>query len=236
MELDVRRGLLQEAGLFADLDAAAVSEVARSAHERPLKRGETPFRQGDPAAHAYVVAWGRVRLEQQDVEGNKVIIRYLGAGDMLGTVAVLRGGPYPATPTAVEDTMLLAWSAPRLAALMADHPRIATNGFALVGARLEELQQRLTEVAHQRVERRIAATLLRLVRQSGRQIDGGIEIPFDMSRENLADLAATTLHTVSRTLGEWERGGLVEARRSKRLVILRPEALVQLAEPPDDSA
>lgn len=230
METDVRRGLIKESGLFAGLDPPALDHVARAAHERPLARDEVPFRQGDPAAHAYVVAWGRVRLEQQDAEGNKVVIRYLGEGEMLGTVAVLRGSPYPATPVAVEDGMLLGWSAPRLSELMASYPRIATNGFALVGARLEELQQRLAEVAHQRVERRIAATLLRLVRQAGKRGEAGVEIPFDMTREDIADLAGTTLHTVSRTLGDWEKRGLVEARRSKRLVIREPHALVQLAE------
>ena len=182
MEIDVRRGLIKESGLFAGLDPPALDHVARAAHERPLARDEVPSpARAIPAAHAFIVAWGRVRLDQQDAEGNKVVIRYLGEGEMLGTVAVLRGSPYPATPVAVEDGMLLGWSAPRLSELMASYPpRIATNGFALVGARLEELQQRLTEVAHQRVERRIAATLLRLVRQAGKRGEAGVEIPFDI--------------------------------------------------------
>jgi CRP-like cAMP-binding protein len=230
MDSAARVSVLQRVPLFAGLPSDALGRIAGTALEERIARGESPFRQGDAATHGHVVGWGRIRLDQATPDGQNVVLRYMGPGDMLGTVAVLRGIPYPATPVAVEDSLLLAWSAPRLSELFGAYPELAMNAIRVVGTRLEELQQRLQEVATQRVERRIAGTLLRLVRQSGRRGAQGIEIPFAISRQDLAELTATTLHTVSRTLSAWEQQGIIAARRSSHLVILQPHRLVAIAE------
>ena len=71
-------------------------------------------------------------------------------------------------------------------------------------------------------------TLLRLTAQLGTRNDAGqIELPF--TRQELAEMSGTTLFTVSRTLSEWERRGLVETGR-ERVTIRIPHELVKLAE------
>src|SRR3546814_13783963 len=97
--------------------------------------------------------------------------------------------------------MLLVLSAAGFTEFMQRFPSIALNAIRIVGGRVEELQGRLAEAATQRVERRIAATLLRMVKQSGRRVEGGVEIPFVVSRQEPAEMTATTLHTVSRKIG-----------------------------------
>lgn len=230
MEIPARVEVLKRVGLFAGLDPAGLEEVARESQERRFDAGDVLFREGDEATHAFVVGWGRLRLEQTTPEGQTVVLRYMGEGDLLAAVAVLRRVPLPATPVAVEDGLLLAWSAPRLADLMERFPRIAVNTVEVVGGRIEELQTRLREVATQRVERRIAATLLRLASQAGRRTESGVEIPFAISRQDLAEMTATTLHTVSRTLSAWDDAGIVESRRTSHIVIREPHRLVVIAE------
>lgn len=230
MDIAARAAVLARVPLFAELGPDACADVARLATEQPLAKTGVLFRQGQDATHSYVVGWGRLRLDQATPDGDNVLLRYMGPGDMIGTVAVLRGIPFPATPTAVEDSMLLAWSAPRTAELLQRYPAVGLAAIALIGDRIGELQDRLREVATQRVERRIAATLLRLVRQTGRRVDGGIEIPFAIARNDLAEMTATTLHTVSRTLAAWEQQGILSGKRSAHLVIARPHRLVEIAE------
>lgn len=230
MDIPARVAVLERIPLFNGLMPEEREAVAREAHERPLKKGEVLFRQGEDATHNYVLGWGRLRLDQTTPEGQNVVLRYMGPGDLVGTVAVLRRIPFPATPTAIEDCMLLAWSAGRTADLMGSYPGIAINAIAVVGGRIEELQDRLREVATQRVERRIASTLLRIVRQSGRRVEGGVEIPFVISRNELAEMTATTLHTVSRTLAAWEHEGILTGKRTTHLLIVQPHRLVEIAE------
>jgi CRP-like cAMP-binding protein len=94
---------------------------------------------------------------------------------------------------------------------------------------LRQFQDRLRELATERVERRLARMLLRLARQSGQKVTGGILIDLPLSRQNLAEMIGTTLYTVSRILSQWEAHGLVETGR-ERVVIRRPHGLVVIAD------
>ena len=230
MDTEARVSVLQRVPLYRGLDDASLAVVAREAHERPLAKGDILFAQGEEALHGHVLGWGRIRLDQATPDGQNVVLRYMGPGDMVGTVAVLRQIPFPATAAAVEDGLVLSWSAARLSDHMERMPAIALNAIKVIGGRIEELQARLQEIATQRVERRIAAALLRLANQAGRRVEGGVEIPFALSRQDLAEMTATTLHTVSRTLSAWDQEGIVESRRSSHLVIRRPHRLVEIAE------
>jgi CRP-like cAMP-binding protein len=86
----------------------------------------------------------------------------------------------------------------------------------------------------EQVEKRIAHALLRLVKQAGRKVEHGVEIDFPISRQDIAQMTGTTLHTVSRTLSAWENKGLVESGR-QRIVIREPHRLFRLAEENPDA-
>jgi CRP-like cAMP-binding protein len=230
MDMQARCGLLHGVALFQGLSGDGLRTVAEAAGERRFSKEETLFRQGEPATHGVVLAAGRVRLDQVTADGRNLVLRHFGPGEMLAVVAVLREIPLPASALALDGGLALTWSASRLSKLIEAHPAIARNALEVVGGRVEELQARLQEVSVQRVEQRIAAALLRLASQSGRRTEAGIEIPFALSRQDLAEMTATTLHTVSRTLSAWDRDRVIDARRSSRLIILRPHRLAELAE------
>ena len=70
----------------------------------------------------------------------------------------------------------------------------------------------------ERVGQRLAHTLLRLARQCGRQTDEGVLIAHPLTRQELAQLTGTTLHTVSRTLAAWQADGVLKSDRRRLLV------------------
>jgi len=75
----------------------------------------------------------------------------------------------------------------------------------------------------------VAHAVLRLSQQAGRKELDGIRIDFPISRQDIAEMTGTTLHTVSRILSSWESKGLVQGGRQKLLVCNLP-GLAQLAE------
>ena len=95
--------------------------------------------------------------------------------------------------------------------------------------RMQELQERYRELATERVAQRVARAILRLARQTGRRVEGGVLLDLALSRQDLAELTGTTLFTISRTLSEWEQQGLVEVGR-ERVLIKSPHGLVVIAE------
>lgn len=94
---------------------------------------------------------------------------------------------------------------------------------------------RVMEMATQQVEQRVANALLRLINQTGRPVEDGIEVDFPITRQDLSEMTATTLHTVSRLMSKWEKQGLVSSRR-KRIIVSDPHGLVVLAHPKDNHA
>jgi CRP-like cAMP-binding protein len=199
------------------------------AHVRAVPSGSCFFLQSDPATRFYVLLHGRVRLTQVTAEGQQVILRFITPGEGMGIVAALGTMDYPASAEALDACQALMWEGTAVAALMERYPRLALNGMRLLAQRVREFQDRLRELATERVERRVARMLLRLARQSGHKVAGGILIDLPLSRQTLAEMTGTTLYTVSRILSQWEAQNLVESGR-ERVVIRHPHGLVVIAD------
>jgi len=226
---EIQAALKSGVPLFQGLPGEGLERAVALSRRDKRAKGETLFVQGDQAEAFHLIVAGRLKVSQTTASGEQVIVRYLGPREIAGCVAVCGGVPYPASAIAVEDTWLMSWSRPRIAELAERHPAIALNAMRIMSGRTVELQERLKEMQTERVERRIARALGRLVVQAGRRTSEGIEIDFPITRQDLAEMTGTTLHTVSRTLSDWGSDGIVASRRQK-VVILRPHALATIAE------
>ena len=229
MTLKPDPGVIADMGLFRGLDREVLTNVIRSSRTRRVEKGARIFSQGDEALTCYALIDGRVKIVQAGRSGEHLVVRFIGPGEMFGTLAVYTGGGYPADAEAVIDCVEISWPAATMTELMLRYPQIGLNMINIIGRRLREVQNRLREAASERVERRIARGLTRLLRQGGRRTEAGIEIDFPLSRQDLAEMTGTTLHTVSRTLSAWEDRGLVELGR-QQVVVRQPHALVAIAE------
>ena len=69
----------------------------------------------------------------------------------------------------------------------------------------------------------------RLGRGEGRRVEAGVGIDLQLSRQDVAEMTGTTLHTVRRTRSAWESQGIVGSGR-QQVVIRKPRALVVIAE------
>lgn len=222
--------LLAGVSLFQGLDDQGLAAAAVDAALVRAAAGRAFFREGEAARLFYVLVAGRVKFTQVSAKGHEVILRVIGPGEPFGGVAAfVEGGSYPVTARAVEPCEAHAWNGPRMIALMYRFPVIAINAARMIADRLHALQRQHHELMTERVERRIARALLRLVEHAGRRVDGGVEIDFPLSRQDLAQMTGTTLFTVSRTLSGWEDDGLITTVR-RRVTVRQPHRLVRIAE------
>lgn len=222
--------LLANVPLFRGLDEKALATAAEDARLVKAATGRTFFREGDAARVFYVLRRGRVKFTQISAEGHEVILRVIGPGEPFGGVAAFADtGAYPVTARAVEPSEAHAWDGARITALMHRFPSIAINAARMIAGRLHELQEQHRELMTERVERRIARALLRLAQHAGKRVQGGVEIDFPLSRQDLAQMTGTTLFTVSRTLSAWQQDGLIATGR-QRVTVRQPHRLVRIAE------
>ncbi len=220
---------LQRVGVFQGIAPADLARIAQTARRRQIPADTFLFHQGDPAEVIYVPVQGRLKLTQITPEGHEVILRYVGVGEMTGATAAFGDTAYPASAETVAETIVLGWDNTTMVELIERYPRLGINILQLLSVRLQELQDRLREMSTERVERRIARALLRLVSQLGRKAETGVLIDLPLSRQDLANMTGTTLYTVSRVLSQWEEQGIVEAGREK-VLIKHPPDLVVIAE------
>ena len=225
----VDRSLVANMPLFEGLSPTALDDILREARAVHQPKNSAVFEQGEEVHSFFLLLHGHVRAAKMTPAGQQVVVRYVTPGEIFGVAPAIGLDRYPATATAVDDSVLLAWPAAAWPRLVEKHPALAANTLQAVGSRLQESHSRVVEMSTEQVERRVARVLLRLTQQAGRKVDNGVEIDFPISRQDIAEMTGTTLHTVSRILSAWEAQGLVDGGR-QRIVVCDPHKLFTLAE------
>lgn len=219
----------QDLGLFKNLSPLEVETILYTGRQKKINTEEFFFMQDDPAEAFYVLTQGKVRLSQFTSDGQQILLRIIVPVTPFGAVALAENEHYPVSAQAIEPCTAIVWSKATLDQLLVKYPQLAINAVKILAEHVQEFQQRFTEIATQRVERRLARMILRLANQIGVKTERGVEVNLPLSRQDLAEMVATTLYTVSRTLSQWETQGLIHSGR-ERLIILHPHGLVKIAE------
>jgi len=107
--------------LFAELDAAEISDIMQLLRAQVAEAGQAIVRAGEPAHSMYFIASGEVEIT---VRHERL---HLGVGQFFGEVAVLRRARRSATVTALSRTSLLVLDAQDLHALMQRDSRVAAR-------------------------------------------------------------------------------------------------------------
>ncbi|MFO1102677.1 MAG: Crp/Fnr family transcriptional regulator [Methylocystis sp.] len=225
----VDRSLVAELSIFAGLTLTELDDALREARSLRFAKNAVAFEQGQEAESFFLLLHGRVRAQKLTPTGEQVVIRFIAPGEMFGVAMAIGQSIYPATAIAVVESVALAWPNSAWPGMLARFPTLGVHTMQTLGARLQESQTRLMEMSTLEVERRIAHALLRLLSQGGKQTTEGVLIDFPISRQDIAQMTGTTLHTVSRILSAWEERGLVVSGRQK-VTVRNPAQLARLAD------
>ncbi|MBK0326228.1 Crp/Fnr family transcriptional regulator [Rhodobacteraceae bacterium F11138] len=215
---------------FSRLDRRQIRTILDQASSRRYDTGVQIFNEGEPADRFFMLLDGYVRVVRITATGEQVTALHIPAGQLLGIAKALGRDTYPATAVTAAESIALSWPMRLWDEFVSEYDGFATETYKTVGLRVGEMNNRIVEITTKQVEQRVASAILRLVNQTGRKVDGGIEIDFPITRQDMAELTATTLHTVSRLLSGWEKQGLVQSKR-KRIKVRDPHALVLLSQP-----
>jgi YD repeat-containing protein len=213
------RSLIADLAPFAGLTPQDLDHILAKARPARVAEGRPVFEQDAEARSFFLLLDGHVRVVKTTADGEQMIMRYMSSGQLIGIATALGRSTYPATAVAAVDCMLLAWPSEAWSDLTALYPGFAASTYRAIGERMEEAHDRMVELATAQVDRRVAHALLRLAKQTGRKTDEGMLIGFPITRQDIADMTGTTLHTVSRLLTAWEYLRLVKSTRKKVTVV-----------------
>lgn len=209
------RTLVKSLPLFQKMSDQELDSLLTRATVRRVPQNEAVFEQGAQADFFFLLLHGRLKVTQVTKDGQQIIVRVVNPGDLFGFARALQRSDYPGTATAATESLVLAWPTELWNVFVEKNPHLAVNAMHTIGQRLDEAHTRIREMSTEEVERRVAHTVLRLAEQAGKPDGGGIRIDFPISRQDIAEMTGTTLHTVSRILSAWEGQGLVQGGRQK---------------------
>jgi len=215
--------VLKQSFIFSRLNEDELAELGGLAVKRSLAPGEFIFWEGDAPEWFYMVVEGRVKVVKHSSLGKEFIIAFFGPGEMFGEVAVFEDKSYPASAQAVVDTKVLGIRKDSFLSFFTQRPQVALRIISVLGGRLRDAQTRLKDLAGERVEQRLARTLLML------SLKLGSTLPF--TRQEIADMAGTTTETAIRFMSRLREGNIIRSVRGK-VIILDETKLRLLSEGP----
>lgn len=215
---DIDRSLVRALPLFTRMSDDELDRLLARSSIRRVPIGEAVFEQGQKATQFFLLLHGRLKVMQVTPDGQQIIVRVVNPGDLFGFAQALQRTDYPGTPVAAAESIVVCWPNDVWQDVVAQNPHIAVNAMQTIGQRLQEAHTRIREMSTEEVERRVAHAVLRLIDQAGKQEADGVRIDFLLSRQDVAEMTGTTLHTVSRLFSAWESQGIVKGGRQKLLV------------------
>ncbi|MCR4393297.1 MAG: Crp/Fnr family transcriptional regulator [Dehalococcoidales bacterium] len=215
--------LLKRVPIFSSLSENELAELSAFVRECRFAAGDYIFWEGDSPEWFYLVAEGKIKISKLASTGKETIIAFFGPGEMFGEAAVFENKPYPASAQAVSPSRLLGIKRASLLEFLGKYPEIVLKITGILAGRLRDAQNRLRDLAGERVEQRLARILLMLSARLGN------ELPF--TRQEISDMAGTTTETTIRVFSQWKERNLIDSQRGK-IVILDENKIKLLAEGP----
>jgi CRP-like cAMP-binding protein len=126
--------------LLSRLSNAQRARLAKLATTRKYKASSVIVRQGDTSMSFYVILSGRVRIEQELGDNQRLLLRDLGPGGYFGEMGLIDDMPRSATVVAVEPTecaLLAKWD---FGNELREDPDIATALLPILSQRIRDLE------------------------------------------------------------------------------------------------
>jgi CRP/FNR family cyclic AMP-dependent transcriptional regulator len=220
--------LLASAELFKSLAADDLAACVARVREVRFGKGQILFARGDVGTHLYVVADGQVRLAIATSDGRELSFQIATAGDLIGEIAVLDGGPRSAEATALTPVTAYVLERSVFRELRSASSGISEAVIAFLCWRLRDASDRLESIALYPMEVRLARFLL--VALGDRQAPPGRRVPLELgfTQGELALLLGASRPKINAALGTLETAGAI-GRTPDRL-FCDPAKLAQIAQ------
>lgn len=191
--------------LFKALDASTLARLAAVTTRRPLTRGQTLFRKGDPATGMYVVVYGEIKLIATTPARGRRLAGIVGPGRSFGEPVMFLERPAVVEAQAASDALLLHLPQQAVFDEIERNPKFARRMIAGLSQRIEGLVRELDRQALGSGRERLIAYLLR----HGRGEAGPFLVRLPVAKAELASQLHLTAEHFSRILNELAQAGLV---------------------------
>jgi CRP/FNR family transcriptional regulator len=210
-----------EKSVFAELSDPCLDSFCDLRLVQSYRKGQRIFYEGEPNLSVAVLCSGRALLSRSNELGKRQILRLVKPCSLLEEKDLFLNDRRTATAEAIEDSVVCFVKRPAFLEFMQRNPTIAARVGEQLARALDQAQAKIESFTGMDVRQRIANLLLRLAHEHGRPAAGGRRIDVVLTREQLAEMAGTTVETAIRVLSALRRDGVIT--QADRHIVLADE-------------
>jgi CRP-like cAMP-binding protein len=221
-------GVLRKSPVLADASNEALARLAAAAQMQSYRARQVVFLPGDRALGLHFLASGRVKISKVTRDGKELTLAYRTSGDFFGESALLEGGPREEMVEAMEITATVEVERSAVDKLLATNPGVAYQFVRALITRRRELELKVEQLVFKDVGSKLAELLLRLGSEHGVEHKRGLVLGLKITHQEMANLIGSTRETVSLTLSQFKRKGLIQTE-GRKVILVDREGLRTLA-------
>lgn len=208
--------VLQQNPIFGSLSSELIDLLSAMAKNREYAAGEIVFREGEPGDVLIGVISGNVNITAASGDGQSLNLNRICAGEIIGEIAFLDGGPRTATGEAAEHTVCFAIPRAPFRKLLRERVELAEQLLRLVCQRVRWTSERVADFAFLTPQARLCRRLLFLASDN---------VQVAISQAELARYLGVSRQVVNGYLRDWQDLGAVKLGRSKITICSTDELL-----------
>jgi len=202
--------VIKSCSILNALTAEEHDQLASHGFMAYADRGEVIWLAGSPSHTVCIVGSGFIKMTRSTPQGAEVAIELLGPGQCFGLLVAIEGREYPLTAVAVTKTWYLKIPTRSVMEIYASNINLKDHILRTLGPRLRKAHDMMARMSMGRMEQRLAAVLLILMDSYGQPQKVGIRIEVPLTRQDLAEMAGTTVETAIRVMSKMQKEGVVK--------------------------
>jgi CRP/FNR family cyclic AMP-dependent transcriptional regulator len=183
---------------------------------------------GDRAQAVHFLTGGRIKISKVTRDGKELTLAYRNEGDFFGEPCLLDGGPREEMAEAMDASTTVEIQREALDEVLRNDGGAAYKFARALIARRKDLESRVEQLIFKDVGAKLAELLLSLGQEHGVLDQRGLIVGLKITHQEMANLIGSTRETVSLTLSQFKRKGLIQTE-GRRVILADQEGLRALA-------
>ena len=209
---------LRKGGFFCCLSPDTVKALDEIKHTTSYPAGALVFMEGQAARGVYVVCQGRVKMLTTNSDGKTLILKIAEPGEILGVHSVVTGRAHEVTVETLQPSQLAFIPRDAFLNFMKHNADACLAAAQHISRDCQSAYDMIRSIG---LSHSVSEKLARLLLQwtlSGKVKDGVIRVNLSLTHEEIAQLIGSSRETVTRTLSDFKKQGVIELHGSAMLV------------------
>lgn len=174
------------------------------------KKREPIYLEGQFQSELYFVKSGKVKTFKTNGDGKELVLNFHRPGDFIGHVPLIEDSASTEGAVALEETELYVIPKEEFLTMLYSRRDVAYKFIRLLSSNLQQVEERMVELAYHSVRQKVAAALIRVYDRY--ESSNGKNPPISVSRKDLSNLIGAATESLNRTLLDFKEEGLIEIR------------------------